>query len=130
MGGAITAGQHAGGHSSNVSRASSRKATSKDDGSAEEEEEGITLKDLAVNVRRIIVFVLISWVFYAPFGTRWANNPVTGWDENRTAASWETDEWDWDFIDCFYVRASACLMPASFPPSPQPSPPVRPFLTR
>ena len=101
MGGAITASQHAGGPRGNLTTGIHEKT---EDGSpAAEQEDGISVKELMINIRRIVVFVLISWVFYSPFGTRWFNNPVTGWDTNRTAASWDTTAWDWDFIDCFYV---------------------------
>jgi len=105
MGGAITASQHAGGPRGNLTTGIHEKT---EDGSpAAEQEDGISVKELMINIRRIVVFVLISWVFYSPFGTRWFNNPVTGWDTNRTAASWDTTAWDWDFIDCFYVCDTA-----------------------
>ena len=96
-GGAIAASRHAGGSASK---------------GADGDDEGITVKDVLVNVRRIVVFVLICYVFYSPFGTRWINNPATasvdGWDENRTSAAWDTDQWDWDFIDCLYF--AMCTM--------------------
>ena len=72
-------------------------------------DDAITIKDLLIHIRRIIGFVLLAFAIYSPFGTRWINNPssatLDGWDANRTSASWDTDLWDWDFIDCFYVRA-------------------------
>lgn len=73
---------------------------------------GITVGDVLINVRRIVVFILLAFVVYSPFGTHWINNPssatLDGWDENRTSASWDTDMWDWDFIDCLYF--SMCTM--------------------
>lgn len=73
---------------------------------------GITVGDVLINVRRIVVFILLAFVVYSPFGTHWINNPssatLDGWDENRTSASWDTDMWDWDFIDCLYF--AMCTM--------------------
>ena len=63
-------------------------------------------RDLTKHVTRILAFCFIAYLSYAPFGTRWINNPVSatvdGWDENRTSSSWGTPGWSWDFIDCFY----------------------------
>ena len=72
----------------------------------------VTVKDLQKQVLVLLTFLLVAFLAYSPFGTRWINNPVGayggayGWDVNRTSASWDTDGWDWDFIDCIYF---ACV---------------------
>lgn len=64
-------------------------------------------RDLCQNALRIVLFTLIGFVVYSPFGSRWINNPLSthsadGWDINRTAAAWDTAGWEWDFVDCLY----------------------------
>ena len=57
---------------------------------------------LCKHLFRIIAFLLIAFVFYSPFGDSWINNPSPGWDAARSSASWATDGWNWDLIDCIY----------------------------
>ena len=59
-------------------------------------------RDLVRNVLRVVGFIFVAVLCYSPFGTRWINNPSPAWDTNRTAASWDTPGWSWDFVDCMY----------------------------
>jgi len=57
---------------------------------------------LCKHLARIFAFLLIAIICYSPFGSNWINNPSPSWDANRTADSWDTDQWSWDVVDCIY----------------------------
>ena len=73
----------------------------------------ITAAELIRGVIKFIGFCIIAILCYSPFGTRWINNPssstIDGWDTNRTSASWGTDEWNWDVVDCIYFASAFAL---------------------
>lgn len=58
--------------------------------------------DLCKHLARVGAFLGIAIIAYHPFGTWWINNPSPRWDPNRTSASWDTHDWNWDPIDCIY----------------------------
>jgi len=55
---------------------------------------------LLSHLLRIAAFIGIAIIFYSPW--LGANEPVGGWDENRTSESWDTFMWNWDAADAFY----------------------------
>jgi hypothetical protein len=55
-----------------------------------------------IHLMRIISFLGLAVIFYTPLDGHWFNQPVGGWDANRTIDSWGIFLWDWDWIDCVY----------------------------
>ena len=55
-----------------------------------------------IHLMRIISFLGLAVIFYTPLDGNWFNQPVGGWDANRTIDSWGIFLWDWDWIDCVY----------------------------
>ena len=58
--------------------------------------------ELCIHLMRIISFLGGAVIFYTPLDGHWFNQPVGGWDANRTIDSWGNFLWDWDWIDCVY----------------------------
>eukprot|EP00900_Chrysochromulina_parva_P001797 jgi/Chrpa1/11618/Chrysochromulina_OHIO_Genome00004283-RA len=63
-----------------------------------------TFCEMLKHLARIAGFVGVAVIIYTPYEASPTafNKPVDGWDENRTADSWGTFLWDWDWIDCMY----------------------------
>ena len=63
-----------------------------------------TLCEMLKHLARIAGFVGVAVIIYTPYEASPTafNQPVGGWDENRTADSWGNFLWDWDWIDCMY----------------------------
>ena len=58
--------------------------------------------EFCIHLMRIISFLGLAVIFYTPLDGNWFNQPVGGWDANRTIDSWGNFLWDWDWIDCVY----------------------------
>ena len=51
----------------------------------------------------IFAFIILCILCFGHIeGHDWWNQPVTGWDENKTDESWGVYLWNWDWIDCMY----------------------------
>jgi len=51
----------------------------------------------------IFAFIVLCILCFGHIeGHDWWNQPVTGWDENKTDESWGVYLWNWDWIDCMY----------------------------
>jgi hypothetical protein len=61
-----------------------------------------TLCEMLTHLTRVATFVGIAVIIYLPYDGDAFNQPVGGWDENRTDESWGTYGWTWDWIDCMY----------------------------
>jgi hypothetical protein len=63
-----------------------------------------TFCEMLKHLARIAGFVGVAVIIYTPYEASPTafNQPVGGWDENRTADSWGNFLWDWDWIDCMY----------------------------
>ena len=61
-----------------------------------------TLCEMLTHLTRVATFVGIAVIIYLPYDGDAFNQPVGGWDENRTDESWGTYLWTWDWIDCMY----------------------------
>lgn len=59
------------------------------------------VNDLFLAVLKVVLFLAIGVFIYAP-GTR-MNHPVADVNITETGGTrWDTENWDWDFIDCVY----------------------------
>ena len=62
--------------------------------------EHVSFNALTKNVLMLAAFMVVAWAAYSP---TWFNEPAyPGWDANRSAASWDTAGWEWDWVDCLY----------------------------
>eukprot|EP00325_Prymnesiales_sp_UTEX-LB-985_P018962 CAMPEP_0174748688 /NCGR_PEP_ID=MMETSP1094-20130205/94052_1 /TAXON_ID=156173 /ORGANISM="Chrysochromulina brevifilum, Strain UTEX LB 985" /LENGTH=92 /DNA_ID=CAMNT_0015953777 /DNA_START=11 /DNA_END=286 /DNA_ORIENTATION=- len=62
--------------------------------------ESVSVSYMCKHAARIACFITIAIIFYSPW--MGVNNPITGWDANRSSASWDTPHWHWDGVDALY----------------------------